>query len=320
MHRKDRQLMKLVKDLSEISIKAQTAVTLGKFDGLHLGHQKLIHQVLKKKQEGYLSTVFTFDRPPQKLLTGSANKIILTNEEKQKMLKDMQVDLLIQCPFTNETAQIEPEDFIKDVLKKKLNVKYLAVGTDFRFGHNRKGDIDLLDKLAKRYHYQLVVLAKERHEEQNISSTYIKELIVQGKMKKVSEFLGYPYFLSGKVIQGKQLGRTIGVPTANIIPDERKLLPPNGVYASRFWVEGHFYYGMTNIGLRPTVENTIEKNVETYLFNFEQDIYGKEIIVELLEYEREEVRFHSIEVLKEQLYLDKTKTQKILEKYREEKA
>ena len=125
--------MKLIKDLTEISIKAQTAVTLGKFDGLHLGHQKLIHQVLKKKEKGYLSTIFTFDRPPQKLLTGSENKIILTNEEKQKMLEDIQIDLFVQCPFTKEIAQLEPEDFVKDILKKKLHVGYLVVGTDFRF-------------------------------------------------------------------------------------------------------------------------------------------------------------------------------------------
>ncbi|MCI9053013.1 MAG: bifunctional riboflavin kinase/FAD synthetase [Lachnospiraceae bacterium] len=312
--------MKLIKDLTEISIKAQTAVTLGKFDGLHLGHQKLIHQVLKKKEKGYLSTIFTFDRPPQKLLTGSENKIILTNEEKQKMLEDIQIDLFVQCPFTKEIAQLEPEDFVKDILKKKLHVGYLVVGTDFRFGYQRRGDIDLLNKLAKDCHYHLMVLAKEQQEGHNISSTYIKELISQGEVEKASEFLGYPYFLSGKVIRGKQLGRAMGIPTANIIPDERKILPPNGVYASKFWVDGHFYYGMTNIGLRPTVEDTIEKNVETYLFDFEKDIYEKEILVELLEYERKEIKFDSVEALKRQLSMDKEKTQEILEKYRGKKA
>lgn len=312
--------MKLIKDLTEISIKAQTAVTLGKFDGLHLGHQKLIHQVLKKKEKGYLPTIFTFDRPPQKLLTGSENKIILTNEEKQKMLEDIQIDLFVQCPFTREIAQLEPEDFVKDILKKKLNVGYLVVGTDFRFGYQRRGDIDLLNKLAKDCHYHLMVLAKEQREGHNISSTYIKELISQGEVKKASEFLGYPYFLSGKVIRGKQLGRAMGIPTANIIPDERKILPPNGVYASKFWVDGHFYYGMTNIGLRPTVEDTIEKNVETYLFDFEKDIYEKEILVELLEYERKEIKFDSVETLKRQLSMDKEKTQEILGEYREKKA
>ncbi len=312
--------MKLIKDLTEISIKAQTAVTLGKFDGLHLGHQKLIHQVLKKKEKGYLPAIFTFDRPPQKLLTGSENKIILTNEEKQKMLEDIQIDLFVQCPFTREIAQLEPEDFVKDILKKKLNVGYLVVGTDFRFGYQRRGDIDLLNKLAKDCHYHLMVLAKEQREGHNISSTYIKELISQGEVKKASEFLGYPYFLSGKVIRGKQLGRAMGIPTANIIPDERKILPPNGVYASKFWVDGHFYYGMTNIGLRPTVEDTIEKNVETYLFDFEKDIYEKEISVELLEYERKEIKFDSVETLKRQLSMDKEKTQEILGEYREKKA
>lgn len=312
--------MKLIKDLTEISIKAQTAVTLGKFDGLHLGHQKLIHQVLKKKEKGYLPAIFTFDRPPQKLLTGSENKIILTNEEKQKMLEDIQIDLFVQCPFTREIAQLEPEDFVKDILKKKLNVGYLVVGTDFRFGYQRRGDIDLLNKLAKDCHYHLMVLAKEQREGHNISSTYIKELISQGEVKKASEFLGYPYFLSGKVIRGKQLGRAMGIPTANIIPDERKILPPNGVYASKFWVDGHFYYGMTNIGLRPTVEDTIEKNVETYLFDFEKDIYEKEILVELLEYERKEIKFDSVETLKRQLSMDKEKTQEILGEYREKKA
>lgn len=297
--------MKFINQLSQLDIKEKTAVTLGKFDGLHRGHKKLLNQVLRKREEGYLAAIFTFDAPPKNLLRGADSRMILTNEERTLLLKEYGTDVLFECPFTKEIAGMEPEQFIADILIGKMNAGYVVVGLDFRFGHERSGDIYLLDRLSGKYHYKLLVLAKEQYEGRDISSTYIREVLLEGKMELAEALLGYPYFVTGEVVKGKQLGRTLGIPTINQLPKENKLLPPNGVYASRTMVDGKWYNSMTNIGVRPTVEDTQVRNLETCLFDFEEEIYGRNVRVELLSFERPEIRFASVDALKTQLNEDR---------------
>lgn len=308
-------MMKFVNQLSQLQIKEKTAVTLGKFDGLHRGHKKLLNQVLRKKEEGYLATIFTFDMPPKNLLKGIHGRMILTNEERTMLLMKYGVDILFECPFTKEIAGMEPEQFVKDILIGHMNAGYIVVGADFKFGHERSGDIYLLDRLSRKYDFKLLVLAKEQYKTRDISSTYIREVLKEGRMELAWKLLGYPYFVTGEVVKGKQLGRVIGVPTVNQLPQENKLLPPDGVYASRTIVDGKIYKSMTNIGVRPTVEDTQVRNLETYLFDFNEEIYGRDVQVELLSFERPEIKFASLEELKMQLMADMCETKMILEKF-----
>lgn len=306
--------MEFINQLSQLHIEEKTAVTLGKFDGLHRGHKKLLNQVLRKREEGYLAAIFTFDMPPKNVLKGTNGRMILTNEERAMLLEEYKTDILFECPFTKEIAGMEPERFVADILIGQMNAGYIAVGSDFKFGHDRSGDIYLLDRLSRKYNFKLLVLAKEQYEGRDISSTYIREVLKEGKMELAETLLGYPYFVTGEVVKGKRLGRKLGIPTVNQIPKANKLLPPNGVYASRVSYDGRCYTGMTNIGVRPTVEDTALRNVETYLFDFDGDLYGKEIKVELLTFERPEQRFASVEELKEQLRRDVCNTKRIMEK------
>ena len=287
--------MEFITDLLPLKIEKRSAITLGKFDGLHRGHQLLIGQVLKKKKEGYTTAIFTFDTPPNRVLNGQSGGTILTNQERQALAEKFQLDWMV-----------------RNVLVEKMNVGFIVVGKDFRFGYQRKGDTKMLFQLSKRYGYQIMVLSKEQYQGRDISSSYIRKTLSIGNVELAGVLLGYPFFISGKVISGKQLGRQMGIPTANQLPDTKKLLPPNGVYASRVLLEGEWYYGMTNIGVRPTVEHTNQKNVETYLFDYQGDLYGKELTVQLLHYERPEVRFDSAEELKQQLYSDLTATKEWL--------
>ena len=306
--------MEFINQLSQLHIKEKTAVTLGKFDGLHRGHKKLLNQVLRKREEGYCSAIFTFDMPPKNVLRGTNGRMILTNEERTMLLKKYGVDILFECPFTKEIAGMDPEQFVVDILIEQMNAGYIVVGSDFKFGHERSGDIYLLDRLSRKYNFKLLVLAKEQYEGRDISSTYIREVLKEGQMELATTLLGYPYFVTGEVVKGKQLGRTLGVPTMNQLPRENKLLPPNGVYASRMVLDGKTYNSMTNIGVRPTVEDTQVRNVETYIFDFSEDVYGRDAKVELLSFERPEMKFDSVEVLKAQLNEDMCKTKLILEK------
>lgn len=296
--------MRCFTNTTEFTLEGKSAVTLGKFDGLHLGHQTLLRKILERKKEGYQAVVFTFTKPPLDLLNHKNSEVLLTNEERRVLLERMGVDFLIEYPFTEEVAKMSPERFVKEILVDRLHAGCIAVGTDFRFGHERKGDYELLSSLGKEYGYQVQVVEKLKQGERDISSTYIKEEITRGNIEKVHELLGYPYTIMGEVLHGKKLGRTIGMPTANVIPKENKLLPASGVYASRMRIDGNYYQGVTNIGNNPTVGETSRKIAETYLFDFHKDIYGKFVEVELYAYERPEVKFHSVEELKEQVQKD----------------
>ena len=281
-----------------------SAVTLGKFDGIHLGHQYLIDQVISYKEQGYTSVMFSFLYHPYNLFSDKEFEQIYTQEEKVAKLSHTGLDVLVAYPFTQKTRSIEPEDFIKEILVEKLDAKIIVVGIDFRFGHNRRGDITLLQQYADTYGYKVIACEKRKWQDHIISSSAIRTELKNGNMEAVNAMLGQPYMIRGEVLHGRRIGRTIGMPTTNITPPTNKLLPPCGVYPSRTWIGQNYYYGVTNIGYKPTVGAETRKGVETYLFDFDEDLYGKVIEVELFAYERPEIKFATLEELKKQMEED----------------
>lgn len=285
--------MEYMRGIDGLYVREETAVTLGKFDGLHRGHQELVQRILKKKE--LKSVIFT--------INSHKKDVLLTVEEKRELLERLGIAYLIDCPFLPHISRMEPEEFVREILVNRLHAKYIAVGSDFRFGHDRKGDAALLLWLQQKYGFHVEVIEKETFEGKEISSTYVKEAMEQGDMELVQKLLGYPYFVSGEVLHGRKLGRTLGMPTTNLVPTTKKLLPPNGVYLSRTRIEGKIYPGITNIGYKPTIGETF-RGVETYMFDFDGDLYGENIEVELLKYKRPEIKFDSVDALKAQMQAD----------------
>ena len=281
--------MEYIQGLEGLYINDETAVTLGKFDGLHRGHQKLIRRTREFSRQGLKSVVFTLDF--------NRKGMLLTREERRTMLEKQGVDYLVECPFVPEVAHMEPEEFIRGIVAEKLHARKVIVGEDFHFGYERKGDASLLLELQKIYDYQAEIIKKEAYKGREISSTYIREALEKGEMELAEELLGYPYFVSGEVLHGRHMGGRLLFPTINLIPTTRKLLPPNGVYVSRTYLEdGRILGGMTNIGYKPTVGEKF-RGVETYL-------YGADLRVELLHFTRPEKKFESLDALREQLERD----------------
>lgn len=288
---------------TDFSIEEPTAITFGKFDGIHKGHRLLLDTVIKKREEGLQAVVFTFDIPPRKKVEGDRGEVLTTNEEKMHVFENLGVDYLVECPFTEDIRNMEAVDFIKMIVEK-LHVKYMVVGTDFHFGHNRAGDYRLLQENAKKFGYEVLVMEKMKDGDRDISSTFVRENIKEGNMEKANELLGYSYFVQGIVEHGNEIGRTIGFPTVNLVPDEDKLLPPFGVYITKILIGGEEYCGITNVGCKPTIEGVNPIGVETHVLDFSDDVYDMSVEVEFLHKIRAEVKFGSIEALKEQLKQD----------------
>lgn len=295
--------MKYIAENTNINIK-NSVVTLGKFDGLHQGHQMLIDKVLHYKEKGYTSVMFTFLYHPCNLFSENELKLIYTEEEKIRKLSQSNLDVLISYPFTRETMATKPEDFIKDILVDKLDAKIIVVGEDFRFGHKRTGDVKMLKSMESIYGFKVISLEKKRRDNTIISSSTIRSELEKGNMDTVNLMLGKPYSIYGKVLHGRKIGRTLGMPTTNLTPSTNKMLPPCGVYATRTIIDNLAYPGVTSIGYKPTVGTEKDKGVETYLFDFDGDLYGKEIQVEILAYERPEIKFDNLKDLKEKMQED----------------
>ena len=279
---------------SDFSLKS-TCVTLGKFDGLHVGHQKLMQELAKgKKEGGRKSVVFTFDFHPSMFLAKEAYKLIYTEKEKQQMLAAAGIDVFISYPFTRETSSMEAEDFIRQVLVKQLDAKLIVVGEDNRFGHNRRGDAQMLLRFGREYGFHVTVCEKVRFDNDVVSSTKIREELLRGNMERAGAMLGEPYYVSGVVEHGRALGRTIGFPTINLVTSEET------------------YTGMTNVGVRPTVGQQKKAWVETYLFDYSGDCYGEQAITKLLHFVRPEKQFKSVDELREQLACDTLVCQSVI--------
>ncbi|QOV18299.1 bifunctional riboflavin kinase/FAD synthetase [Blautia liquoris] len=297
--------MEYIKNTLNFETRSPSVITLGKFDGVHLGHRKLINRILEiGKRDGLLTVIFTFDASPQVTLGYRKPQTLLSNEERRQRIESFGVDTLIECPFVPQIRNMEPEEFITQILVKKLQVKAVVVGSDFHFGKNRRGNPFMLSQMGKKYGFAVEVLNKVKDGGREVSSTYIREELLEGHMEKVHMLLGYPYMIIGDIIHGHKLGRQIGMPTINQVPKPEKLLPPRGVYASVARIDGQEFYGVSNIGIKPTVQEKFV-GVETYLFDCDLDLYGKEACVCLLHYQRPEVKFDSIEELRIQMNKDK---------------
>ena len=286
--------MEYMKGIDGLYIQEETAVTLGKFDGVHRGHQKLLSRILEKKN--LKSVMFT--------INGRKSGFVLTDEEKRFMLEKTGLSYLIDCPFIPSVSGMEAEDFVREILVNRLHAKSIVVGKDFHFGYKRGGDATLLLWLQKKYGFQVEVVEKEQYKGRDISSTYIREALHDGNVKLANELLGYRYYVSGIVLHGRQIGRTIGMPTTNLLPPQEKLLPKDGVYLTRTFVKEDEYYGITNVGYKPTVGGETRRGVETYLFDFDGDLYGQDLMVEFIEFRRPEQKFQSLDELKAHILSD----------------
>lgn len=297
--------MRIIQNTTEFEIEGTTATAIGKFDGIHKGHQRLLTEILSQKEQGRKAAVFTFDMHPSLLFDHDGHQgLLTTREEKEIIFRRMGVDILVEYPLNASTASMEPAYFVEEVLVRRMHVGLIAAGADLSFGHRGEGDAQLLNAMASQLGFEVSILEKVCYQGREISSTYVRESVEQGNMELVRELTGDFYSVTGIVEHGNKLGRTMGMPTVNLIPGERKLLPPAGVYFSTVLYAGKEYRGITNIGRKPTVSCVEATGVETYIYDFNSDIYGQEITVKLEAYRRPERKFAGIEQLKEQMKAD----------------
>jgi riboflavin kinase/FMN adenylyltransferase len=296
-------------NISELSQVTNSIVTIGTFDGVHLGHQKIIKRLveLKQKQGGEI-VLFTFDPHPRKILFPEQKdlKLITTTEEKCDILKQFGVDHVLVYPFTKEFSKMQAQDYISNIIARGLKTKTLVIGYDHRFGSNREGNIETLKELSKVYNFLVEEIPAQEINQLNVSSTRIRKAIEAGEIQTANDFLGYTFFITGKVVKGKQLGRTIGYPTANVlIEDNDKLIPKIGVYAVNVVLNNLSYKGMLNIGTNPTTDGDNKVKIEVNIFDFDKDIYGKTLKVEFVKWIRNEEKFANLDELKQALANDK---------------
>lgn len=296
--------MEYIRGTTEFAIEEDCVISLGKFDGLHRGHELLLENMMAKKEKGLAAVLFTFDIPPRPLALDTVQKVLTTNDEKVEICSRYGIDYLIECPFTPEIMNMEPEDFIH-MLVESLHVKCIVAGTDFRFGHNRRGDYRLLEEYAQGKGYELIVVDKMQCEGRDISSTFVREEVLKGDMEKAKELLGYDYFVHGVVTHGRHMGSTVlGIPTVNVIPPKNKLLPPFGVYVCEIVIGVKVYEGIANVGCKPTIEGNNPIGVEAHIFDFAEDVYGSKVQILFKTRVRDEMKFASLDELKAQMQQD----------------
>lgn len=299
--------MKTHHSISSFTSKNKTVVTIGTFDGVHIGHQKILTKITQiAREENYESVVLTFFPHPRMVLQqDNTIKLLNTILEKEKLFESLEIDHLIIHPFNEEFSQLSAEDFVKKILVDQLNIKKIVIGYDHRFGKNRSANLDDLIEFGAKYNFDVEQISAEEINNNAVSSTKIRNSLIDGDIETANSYLGYHYNFTGIVVKGKQLGRTIGFPTANIsIDEEYKLLPKNGVYMVQTEIEEIRFFGMMNIGIRPTIEGTTQ-SVEVYIFDFNKEIYNTSLTVSILKFIREEQKFESLEHLKLQIEKDK---------------
>jgi riboflavin kinase/FMN adenylyltransferase len=301
----------LIFDLENIPQNNGFVITQGTFDGVHLGHQHVLKQVVNlAKLYNKPSLLITFHPHPRLVIDpqNTSIKLLSSIEEKAKKILEMGIDYVLVLSFTHEISQYSPREFVNEILVKKLNVQCMVVGYDHRFGKNRSGGFQELTNLASEFNFDVKEIDASEIEEIAVSSTRIRNALSSGNLTSANELLGRPYTLSGTVVQGKQLGRQLGYPTANIQIDEpNKLIPPNGVYIGYTLIGEIKYKIMLNIGVRPTVDGTTQ-TIEAHILDFEKDIYNEHISLFLVQFLREEQRFNGLDALKIQLQQDEAKT------------
>lgn len=297
-------MMQIINGRTDFKLTEKSAVAIGKFDGIHIGHKVLLLHLMEQKMKGMKAVVFTFDSPAASFF-GKAGEAELTPlSEKRRLFESLGVDILIEFPLNRETAAIPAEEFVEKVLAEQMNTAYIAAGSDLSFGAGGKGDGHLLHQMSEQCGFEVEIISKILYGEREISSSYVREAVETGDMKTASLLLGRQYSITGTVESGKRLGRKLGMPTLNIYPEKDKLLPPNGVYYSTVNCREKEYKAITNIGKKPTVNDTEAVSVETYLYDYEGDLYGEEVTVFFAEFKRAEKKFDSVEALREQMEKD----------------
>lgn len=302
-------------DINDLNI-LNPILTIGVFDGVHLGHQRVLDRLKEiALEKGGESVIVTLWPHPRLVLDKDIESLRLLNniEEKKYLLSKTNVDHLIIIPFTKEFSQLSACDFIEEYLVKKIKVKHLVVGFNHQFGKDRKAGFEFLNDCAQKYGFSIERLDAKLVNDDKVSSTKIREFLMKGDLDVANKYLGYEYFISGNVVEGNQIGRKIGFPTANIeIPEPYKQVPKDGVYAVRVNLNSDSYFGMLNIGSRPTIEPQPGlKNIEVHILNFDQKIYNQTITVSFVKRIRDEKKFDGIEELTNQLSLDKIEISKI---------
>ncbi len=292
-------------------------VTIGTFDGVHLGHREVISELQRfSKESGGESVVFTFYPHPRMIVSPNEDslRLITTKEEKIALFEQIGIDHLVIYPFDKEFSELSYDEFVSRILVEKMKIHCLVVGYDHKFGHERKGDFNALSRLSVELGFTVEKLDKLLVENVAVSSTHIRKALENGDVHRANEFLGYHYTLTGRVIEGNRLGRKLGYPTANIETfDNHKLVPRDGVYAVNVEVKGHFYRGMLNVGTRPTVNfNVDHRSIEVHIIDFNEDIYNENITIHFVQKIRDEQRFPSLDLLQEQLGRDKETAMRIL--------
>ena len=302
--------MRIYTSINDFTSSKKTIVTLGTFDGVHIGHNAILEKICKAaQQENLESVILTFFPHPRLVVSHNYDiKLLNTIEEKSILLEKKGIQNFIIHPFDKVFSELSPREFVTQVLVGKLNVQKIIIGHDHKFGKDRAADFNDLILFGKEFGFEVEEISAQQINEVSVSSTKIRNSLQEGNVSLANEYLGYPYVLSGNVVKGNLLGRTIGFPTANIeIPEEYKLIPKNGVYIVTANVNEQLVFGMMNIGVRPTLgENKL--SIEVHILNFDTDIYNQKIQVHVLVRLRDELKFESFEALKLQLETDKQNT------------
>lgn len=308
--------LKVYRKLSEYKPNSKAIVTVGTFDGVHIGHQKLLATINEiAKNENGESVLLTFSPHPRLVLFPDDNdlKLLTTLDERIERLRKLGLDHLIIHPFSIDFSRITALDYVRNILVSHLGVRKLIIGYDHHFGRNREGNLEYLKKAAPEHNFEVVEIPAQEIEDVNISSTKIRNALEAGNVELANQYLGYEYGLDGTVISGNKLGREMGFPTANIKPlDKYKLIPGNGVYAVYFKIEDTWFKGMANIGTRPTVTDSKKRVIEVHVFNFEGDLYDKKVRVVFAKRLRDEVKFNNMADLVKQMENDADDTKVFL--------
>ncbi|WPR73204.1 bifunctional riboflavin kinase/FAD synthetase [Flavobacterium sp. NG2] len=299
--------MNIFHSIEDFSSSKKTILTLGTFDGVHIGHKKILDKLIQNTQnKEYESLVLTFFPHPRMVLQDKSEiKLLNTIPEKIELLESIGIENLVIHPFDESFSRLTAEEFVEKILVNQFHIHKIIIGYDHRFGRNRTANIDDLIGFGQKYGFEVEQISVQELNAISVSSTKVRKAIVEGNIGLANSYLGYEYFLTGTVVEGKRLGRTIGFPTANLdIKEEYKLIPSNGVYVVKSSINGETVFGIMNIGVNPTV-GTNPVSIEVYFLDFDGDLYSQELKISILHYIREEQKFDSIDILKNQIQKDK---------------
>lgn len=311
-----------MKDANNLTINQPTVVTIGTFDGVHVGHQKILKRLIESaKKEELASAVLTFFPHPRMVLQKEMDiKLIQSIEERQEVIQNQGIDFFIVHPFTKEFSRLTAQEYVEQILVKKMKAQKVIIGYDHHFGRNRAADIHDLRKLGKEYGFDVEEISKEDIDDVAVSSTKIRKALEMGHIEKANLYLGRPFSIQGRVVHGNGKGKGFGFPTANLeVKETYKLIPKIGVYIVRSKIKEHYVYGMMNIGFKPTVGSD-QQTIETYFINWSESLYGKKLKIEFLSRIRGEKQFESVEKLKEAMQADLEFTQAYLKEHHYEDA